>query len=121
MAYQNRFARERKRQRARFITRVSLAALVIAGLGGLGYAAWLAGSELALLRAGDLESANAQLTRERDAARAEAARAEAALTAARQDKAVLQKRYDAEVPSGAMAELYGLLQQRLKKASIRPV
>lgn len=115
MAYQNRFARERKRQRAKFIARVTLVSLVIAGLGGLGYAAWLAGSELAQLRAGDLETRNAQLTKERDAARAEATRAEAALTTARQDKAALQKRYDTEVPSGPMAELYGLMQQRLKK------
>jgi|GEM_PF-2119799 len=113
MAYQNRFARERKRRRAKFIGLIGMGMLVIGGLAGLGYAAWLTGSELADVRTRSVESENGKLAAERDAARAEAARANAAAGTLRQDNAAIQKRYDTEVPTGSMAEIYALVRQRL--------
>jgi hypothetical protein len=115
MAYQNRFARERRRRRALLITKTSLALAVAAGLVGLGYSAYLTGTELAFLRVGDLESRNTRLTKERDDARAEASRSQSSLNTLRQEKAELQARYAAEVPGGAMADMFGLVQQRLRK------
>ena len=113
MAYQNRFARERKRQRAKFIGLIGTGLLAAGGLAGLGYAAWVAGSELAQVRTSNMETKKAQLAAERDAARAQAARADAAPPTLRQDNAAIQKRYDAEVPTGSMAEIYALVRQRL--------
>ncbi len=83
-------------------------------LAALGWSAYESGSKLAEMRITDVEASNARLTTERDTARADLRRIEATLAAERQSRADLQKRYDSEVPSGQNAELFALLQQRLR-------
>jgi hypothetical protein len=113
MAYKSGIRRERARRRQRFIWRAMVWLLVAAGVGALGWSAYQTGTVLAESRVTELLGQVSTLTAERDRARTDNGRLQAALGESRQATATLQGRYDSDVPKGDMAELFGLVRDRL--------
>ena len=92
--------------------------MVLALLGGLGALAWSAyqtGTVLARREVTGLEERTEQLDHQLDAATTRIHALETDLTASRQATEALRKRYDAEVPVGAMATLQGIARERIQK------
>lgn len=113
MAYRSGIQRERARRRRQFIWRASLWLAVAAGIAALGWSAYQTGTVLAEARVTELLGQVSKLTAERDGARTDNARLQALLSEQRAATATLQGRYDADVPRGDLAQLFGLVRDRL--------
>jgi hypothetical protein len=113
MSLRNRRVRERRQRVLVAIGHTVKWLLILGALGGVGLLAHRTGSELA-------QREVVRLSGERDAARAEAearqgeaARLRQEAEAARAEAEVLRRRYEAEVPTGQLAELLGEVRARL--------
>lgn len=113
MAYRSGARRERNRRRRRLFGLLMLGLAGIGGLLALAYAAYQTGTYMAELPIAALRRQTAALTRQVQDERAEVARLGAALVAADDAKAAAQRRYAAEVPDPAVADLHAILRQRM--------
>jgi hypothetical protein len=115
MAYTSGISRERSRRRRRSMRRLSVWLLVAAGLGALGYSAYQTGTVLAESRVTELERKVGDLTTQLAGARGESARFQTSLGSAEQSILALQRRYNSEVPTGDLADLFVIVRERLSQ------
>lgn len=112
MAYRSISSRERARQRRRSLGRFLLALLVLGALGGLGWAAYETGTQLALSRVTDLERRQRDLAQRLETSTSIAAGLRLETDEAKRALQALQARYDRDVPRGEMAELMEAMRER---------
>jgi hypothetical protein len=113
MAFTSKISRDRSRRRRQFMSRAFMWMLGLGALGGLGYSAYQTGTMLAESRVVELERSLVVLTGQLETTNQEKARVLAGLAEMRQANAALQARYDADVPKGELAELFGIVRGRL--------
>jgi hypothetical protein len=113
MAYRSAISRERRRRRWRLLWRAALLLGVIALFGLIGHYAYQTGTALARIEVTDLQQQIDRQAKQLQAQVAETDRLQHALAAAQESAAALQRRYDADVPSGALAALVQAVKQKL--------
>jgi len=113
MAFKSGLSRERGRRRRKFAWRSTLWLAAVAGFAAIGYSSYQAGIVLAHQEVSGLENNLASLTGKLAAVKSENDRLRTDLGQTRQATDILKKRYDADVPAGALARLVDLLRLRL--------
>ncbi len=113
MAFGNRRVRDRRRRAAKIFLETAKWGAAIAALLGLGYWSYQGGLDLARAEVTQLEARVETLIEEVRTVRSTNAQLEDELRRARQDIALLQQRYDRDVPAGDAATLYRLAQERV--------
>ncbi len=113
MAYRSAISRERRRRRWRLLGRAAVLLGGLALFGLIGHYAYQTGTALARIELGDLQKQIDRQAKQLQDQAAETDRLQKALAAAQDAAAALQRRYDADVPSGALAGLVLAVKQRL--------
>jgi len=113
MAFQSSRSRDRARRRKAVLLRVARAVMAVGAVLVIAYAAYQGGLALADLKLVSLRQDLAQVSRERDTARAALETAEAALAETNARLSGLQASYDADVPKPPLTDLLQLARERL--------
>jgi hypothetical protein len=113
MAYRSVSSRERSRRRWRLLWRGALLLGVIALFGLIGHYAYQTGTALARVEVIDLQAQIRRQAKQLQDQVAETDRLQKGLASVKEAADALQRRYDADVPSGALAGLVRVLQQKL--------
>jgi hypothetical protein len=113
MAYKSGFSRQRSRRRRQILLRLALWLVVAVVLVGIGYTSYRSGILLARMEVRGLEEDITRLTNQVEGLRVENDRLRMDLSTARQSADGMKRRYEADVPSGGLANLLGLVRDRL--------
>ncbi len=113
MVSQSSFSRQRARQRRRLLGRAILWLGVAAVFAGIGYSSYHSGTLLARMEVSGLEDDIRRLSSQVEGLRVENDRLRLDLSQVRQAADGMKRRYDSDVPSGAMATLVSLMRERL--------
>ncbi len=113
MANRSGFSRQRSRRRRQLVVRAVLWLGIGAVFVAIGYSSYRSGVLLARMEVRGLEDGITRLSSQVEGLRTENDRLRSDLSQSRQSADTLKRRYDADVPSGGLAMLTTLIQDRL--------
>jgi hypothetical protein len=113
MSYKSGFSRQRSRRRRQILTRFGLWLVVAAVFIGIGYSSYRSGALLARMEVRGLEDDITRLTNQVEGLRVENDKLRLDLSQARQTADGVKRRYESDVPSGALANLVALVREKI--------
>jgi hypothetical protein len=120
MATRSRLRRERSLRRRHLIWRAAIPLLAAAGLVGLGYSAYQTGTLLAESRVTELNRQLNDLTSQLTVSRNDNEHLQSSVAEEKQARLILQSRYDKDVPTGDLADMFAIIRERLSQGVPAP-